>query len=242
MFKLSKLPIGADYDDSSSVAIEGEPDQVFYFQPTGQRKGEMLVAIEIRTRWVIHDPGDVIELFHRKARKFTPFLQLFQYQYLGDDKYGVLTTYNQTWFVKVETTQQGRTMRTSPVLEHTTTNPSILRCYAVIIDLPELQHDLSVLSREPSTFKFPAPQREPTPLTRESSFLFGRPGSQRKSSYVISPNNRNKNDGNEGNRNGVFQCDEDEAFWTGHNMECLNFDSASNSDKADSVTGQQTRT
>lgn len=134
---LRRLPIGARLGTSWSIATEGEPDRIFYkthTTRTRQHEKETIIAIEIKTRWVLDNPGNLIETFRRKGAAFKPFLQLFQY--LAKVKYGVLTTYCKTWFVKVETTtQQHKTMYISPALEHTTTNPSILRCYAAIIDL-----------------------------------------------------------------------------------------------------------
>lgn len=132
---LRRLPIGANFGTGSSIATEGEPDRIFYTAPSDQHERETMVAIEIKTHWVLDDPGNVIEACHQRGAAFKPFLQLFQY--LTNVKYGVLTTYSKTWFVKVETTPH-RTMYISPALDHTTMDPSILRCYAVIIDLARI--------------------------------------------------------------------------------------------------------
>ncbi|KAI7817525.1 hypothetical protein BC939DRAFT_465619, partial [Gamsiella multidivaricata] len=81
-----------------------QPDRIFY-----QDTGQLLMAIEVKTKWVLSSANlvrkyndDVSVLAqHRSPTNSVhlPVQQIFGYLSSNNLRYGVLTTYEQTWFL-----------------------------------------------------------------------------------------------------------------------------------------------
>ncbi|KAI7827407.1 hypothetical protein BC939DRAFT_445123 [Gamsiella multidivaricata] len=80
-----------------------QPDCIFY-----QDTGQLLMAIEVKTKWVLSS-ADLVRKYnddvsalaqHRSLTNSVhlPVQQIFVYLSSNNLRYGVLTTYEQTWF------------------------------------------------------------------------------------------------------------------------------------------------
>src|SRR5690606_34260227 len=55
--------------------------------------------------------------------------QIAGYMWCNGFKYGVLTTYNQTWFIRCTSHQESHDIEISPTIYFNQNNPTLLQCY-----------------------------------------------------------------------------------------------------------------
>ncbi|CAB4399029.1 unnamed protein product [Rhizophagus irregularis] len=114
----------------------------------------LLVAWECKPKWVLQVPQneDIISLYYQEKKEregtlvyskdtsvFDPINQIYGYMCANSLRYGVLSTYDQTWFLKrrvykVEEENYGL-LSISGFIKNTSTDPTLLRSVAYIINL-----------------------------------------------------------------------------------------------------------
>lgn len=164
----SRRPIEVFKRISKEDNVIGEPDFIY------KRVGKLLLPIEVKTLWVLYLESDeplherYEEDLKRKKCETIPtdssggisvvdiLRQIFGYLVANRLQYGILTTYNQHWFLR-RPKSEPRALYISPTVEIESKNPSIFQCYAYI------QH----LSRADT--KCPSPGTTP-PSSPQSSY------------------------------------------------------------------------
>ncbi|GES87501.1 hypothetical protein GLOIN_2v1788144 [Rhizophagus clarus] len=112
------------------------------------------VAWECKPKWVLQVPQneDIVSLYYQKKKDregpfvyskdtsvFDPINQIYGYMCANSLRYGVLSTYDQTWFLKrevykVEEEDYGL-LSISGFIKNTSTDPTLLRSVAYIVNL-----------------------------------------------------------------------------------------------------------
>ena len=131
---------------NSDKAIEtiGEPDRIFYNDDP-----LLLLVIEVKTKYTlpINDDNDLIRKFNEDTQVHDQNLapinstlyqvqQIFGYLSCNCLQYGVLTTYEQTWFLKRDLGK----LYISSAIRYNNQNPTLFHCYACIMDLARRGH------------------------------------------------------------------------------------------------------
>ncbi|CAI2189768.1 9503_t:CDS:2 [Funneliformis geosporum] len=139
----SRQPIEVFKRISKEDNVIGEPDFIY------KRIGKLLLPIEVKTLWVLYLEGD--ESLHKRyeydlERKKCEILpanssreisvvdilrQIFGYLVANQLQYGILTTYNQHWFLR-RPKNEPRALYISPTVEIESKDPSIFQCYSYI--------------------------------------------------------------------------------------------------------------
>ncbi|CAG8562636.1 4256_t:CDS:2 [Scutellospora calospora] len=139
----SRQPIEVFKRISKDDNVIGEPDFIY------GRIGKLLLPIEVKTFWILYLEGN--ESLHeryeedlKRERSETIPLgssckvsvvdiirQIFGYLVANRLQYGILTTYNQHWFLK-RPKNEPRALYISPTIEIESKNPAIFQCYAYI--------------------------------------------------------------------------------------------------------------
>lgn len=121
--------------------VNGEPDFILVGD-----EGSLFLVVEVKTKWVLpatHD--DLVKKYsenHEDRRKgrplgvsvINPLEQIFGYMSQNGLQYGVLSTYESTWFL-CRPKDGPRNLLISEVVKDTGTNPSLFRCFAFIMSL-----------------------------------------------------------------------------------------------------------
>ena len=133
---------------------------VFFYQ---RNSDTLLFAIEVKTERTL-SVDDLVDAYNgdiahhsedlsAENNNINPLHQLFGYLSHNSLKYGVLTTYAKTWFLKRDCSK----LYVSPTFSFNNTDPTVFQSYAYIINLACSNH-----------FDVPAPQ-SPEPETDEDS-------------------------------------------------------------------------
>ncbi|CAG8645552.1 1633_t:CDS:1, partial [Paraglomus occultum] len=139
-------------DHSAMQEITGEPDFILCRYVSDQNVIP-LIAVEVKTKWVLSfPPGNLISKYNtEEARRqnhqigdggcspLHPVKQI--YGYLGHNclQYGVLTTYNQSWFLRRPSEPHGN-LYISPAIAIDNVQPTLLQCFAYLILLAHAGH------------------------------------------------------------------------------------------------------
>ncbi|CAI2180717.1 352_t:CDS:2, partial [Funneliformis geosporum] len=128
-----------------SGKIEGQPDFVFH----ELEDATLLFPIEVKIEWVLNC-DDIIKQYNndikrkkggKNSRTNTEqkidssvdcLHQIYGYMSLNYRKFGVLTTYNRTWFFKKNVKERG-TLYVSPCIKAEYRDPSLFHCFSYIM-------------------------------------------------------------------------------------------------------------
>jgi tRNA A-37 threonylcarbamoyl transferase component Bud32 len=108
--------------------VQGKPDFVL------QAGGIRLFPVEVKTKWVV-DNGDMVTEYNRPGSPpsvIDSIRQIFGYMSKNERQYGVLSTYDKTWFLWRPKANPS-TLLISPVVADNDAKPSLLRCFAYIM-------------------------------------------------------------------------------------------------------------
>lgn len=123
---------------SAFEKIQGKPDFILI---DGDR---LILVVEVKTKWAL-SVDDIVEMYQdnlkdlakHRASPVSVIDQIKQiYGYMGHNKlqYGVLSTYERTWFLRRPQDNPG-TLFISEVVMNTVTNPTLLQCLVCIMSL-----------------------------------------------------------------------------------------------------------
>jgi hypothetical protein len=132
---------------SALKPIEGNPDFVL------QADGKLFVPVEVKTKWVLDD-DDSVEQFNgqdRPACVIDSIMQIFGYMGHNKRQYGVLSTYDKTWFLWRPKDDPGPLLILD-VVKGNGTSPTLLRCFAYIM-LARQDSDCPTPPRSPGTLE-----------------------------------------------------------------------------------------
>ncbi|KAF9090293.1 hypothetical protein BGX27_002296 [Mortierella sp. AM989] len=125
----------------SAVSMIGSPDRIFYLDPELLR-----LAIEVKTMHVLSTDdvvqkynSDIVDLeedFTSPQSTIYQVQQIFGYLSWNELQYGVLTTYEQTWFLQ----RDGKKLYVSPAINYDNEDPTLFQCYACIMRLARQDH------------------------------------------------------------------------------------------------------
>ncbi|GJJ78400.1 hypothetical protein EMPS_10759 [Entomortierella parvispora] len=121
--------------------VVGQPDLIYRVPPY-----KAMILIEVKTKWVM-ECDDLAQKYNDDRKLIAngskpensvilPLEQIYGYLVHNRLKYGVLTTYEQTYFLK----REGNTLLVSPTIYHTDRFPTALQCYKHIVDLVNEDH------------------------------------------------------------------------------------------------------
>ncbi|KAF9344229.1 hypothetical protein BGX34_005868 [Mortierella sp. NVP85] len=124
------------FGSHNATIVVGEPDRVI-FRPTG----ELLLAIELKTPSALRS-DDLVQLYEQDlALLMNDFVlsssstriiqQIHGYLCVNRLRYGVLSTYNQTWLLR----RTRNDLEVSPVITFNNNDPSVLRSLSYILKL-----------------------------------------------------------------------------------------------------------
>jgi len=130
------------FGSHSAITMQGDPDRIFYVDP-----GFLRFAIEVKTKYVLPFDDDLVSKYNndiedhnqdRTSTKSTVYQvqQIFGYLSHNRLRYGVLTTYEQTWFLKRD---RGK-LYVSPAIGYSDEDPTLFQCYACIMGLARHGH------------------------------------------------------------------------------------------------------
>lgn len=132
--KLEKLVEGKFESPSAVGGAIGEPDIVFHSQ------GTLLLVIEVKTRGLLPRVDSLANKFNEDIEvikqdcvpvqsTISPIGQIFGYLSHNKLQFGVLTTYQQTWFLRRDRSK----LYVSPTIDYNNQSPTLLQCYFWII-------------------------------------------------------------------------------------------------------------
>lgn len=123
---------------SAFEKVQGKPDFILVDD------NRLILAIEVKTKWAL-SVDDIVEMYQDNLEDLTerraspvsvidPIKQI--YGYMGHNKlqYGVLSTYERTWFLRRPQDNPGE-LFISEVVMNTATNPTLLQCLVYIMSL-----------------------------------------------------------------------------------------------------------
>ncbi|KAF9982498.1 hypothetical protein BGZ65_002801 [Modicella reniformis] len=119
------------YGCPGSVVMVAEPDRVLYGEGDS-----LLLLIEVKTPAKV-TTEDLVATYNHDiqsdpASSTVHYIeQIFGYLSANSRKYGVVTTYNDTWFMK----RQGSEVFISSVIKRGHEDPTLIRCYAYLLNL-----------------------------------------------------------------------------------------------------------
>ena len=140
------------------IPTRGDPDFIFF-----NTSPSLLLAIEVKTKHIL-SPDNLVQKYNSEMALFNAdkvpskstvyqVRQIFGYLSWNELQYGVLTTYEQTWFLK----RNRGTLYVSPAIHYAKTNPTLFKCYACIMELAR-QHPSNPPTPPPS----PSPPDSPS--------------------------------------------------------------------------------
>lgn len=123
---------------SAFEKIQGKPDFILM---DGDR---LILVVEVKTKWAL-SVDNIVEMYQdnlkdlakHRASPVSVIGQIKQiYGYMGHNKlqYGVLSTYERTWFLRRPPDNPGK-LFISEVVMNTVTNPTLLQCLVYIMSL-----------------------------------------------------------------------------------------------------------
>lgn len=133
--------------------VQGKPDFILIDD------NRLILAIEVKTKWAL-SVDDIVETYQdnlkdlaeRRASPVSVVDLIKQiYGYMGHNKlqYGVLSTYERTWFLRRPQDNPGE-LFISEVVMNTATNPTLLQCLVYIMSLARHDPDSSFPPASPS--------------------------------------------------------------------------------------------
>jgi hypothetical protein len=126
-----RQPSKEEFDRPSALErIHGNPDFVL------QAGGNLIVPIEVKTKWILPD-DNIVEIIDSKnppVSVVNSIWQIFGYMAHNQRRYGVLSTYDKTWFMRRPEHDTGALL-ISDVVHAEDTGPTLLRCFAYIMSL-----------------------------------------------------------------------------------------------------------
>jgi hypothetical protein len=130
------------YRPSALERIQGNPD---FFLQAGD---SLIVPVEVKTKWILPDDiiVDIFDVEDPPVCVLNSIRQIFGYMAHNQRRYGVLSTYDKTWFIWRPENDTG-TLFISDVVHAEDTSPTLLRCFAYIMSL----------ARQDSHCPFPPP-------------------------------------------------------------------------------------
>ncbi|KAF9976083.1 hypothetical protein BGZ65_007980, partial [Modicella reniformis] len=145
--------------------VVGEPDRVVI-----RTSGEILLAIEVKTSSVLQT-NNLVHQYQRDLASMMlnlapnrscthPIEQIHGYLCVNRLRYGILTTYNQTWLLR----RVGDELKVSQAINSWDQDPTLLRCYSYILRLAREQ------ASEPSPT---SPSNSPRPSTDSATSIEG---------------------------------------------------------------------
>ncbi|KAG0038649.1 hypothetical protein BGZ83_003028 [Gryganskiella cystojenkinii] len=150
--------IGA-YSDIARVT--GKPDRICYLRASQ----ELRMLIEIKTIRALscnnlvtkykEDMGLIAEDRAPMNPTWRQVHQIFGYLCHNGLRYGILTTYNDTWFMR----RDAGNLWISPSIRHDNTGPTVLQCYKYLMELTE--QDYTSPPPPPSPSQSPPPESPP---------------------------------------------------------------------------------
>jgi tRNA A-37 threonylcarbamoyl transferase component Bud32 len=150
------------------VHVKGNPDFVLFSLLT--RK--IMFPIVVKTTSIL--PQDnIVEILDDEDPPLcvtNSIRQIFGYMVQNRSRYGVLSTYDKTWFLRRHDNDSG-TLFISDVVNILDTNPTLIRCFAYIMSLArddeeDCEEDCAY---PPPLCPFPPPSRPPSPEYYEES-------------------------------------------------------------------------
>jgi hypothetical protein len=135
----------------SGQAIQGYPDIVFL------GGGKLIFPVEVKMAWILPDDNiaETLDAEHPPANLVDSIRQIFGYMAHNKRRYGVLSTYDKTWFIWRPENNPGA-LFVSDVVRVVDTAPTLLRCFAYIISLarqdPECSFPPSSPPRSPQDY------------------------------------------------------------------------------------------
>ena len=121
---------------SALISIKGIPDFVLL---AGDK---LLFPIEVKTKWILPD-DNIVGIFNAKdtpAFVIDSIRQIFGYMAQNKCRYGVLSTYDKTWFLLRPEDTPGA-LFISDVVKDENTSPTLLQCFAHIMSLARQDPD-----------------------------------------------------------------------------------------------------
>ena len=118
------------------ISIKGIPDFILL---AGDK---LLFPIEVKTKWILPD-DNIVGIFNAKdtpAFVFNSIRQIFGYMAQNKRRYGVLSTYDKTWFLQRPKDNRG-VLFISDVVKDENTSPTLLQCFAHIMSLARQDPD-----------------------------------------------------------------------------------------------------
>jgi hypothetical protein len=115
---------------SSTAQIKGKPDRVFLADE------KLIFPVEVKTRWILPD-DNIVEIYNARD---TPecvsnsVMQIFGYMAHNERRYGVLSTYDKTWFLRRPENDPGALL-ISDAVKVGDTSPTLLWCFAYMMSL-----------------------------------------------------------------------------------------------------------
>jgi predicted Ser/Thr protein kinase len=145
----------------------GEPDHLMV------RNGEIVAVIEDKGNWTLRS-GDIVNEYNSSRTSASAVNQLYQYLRLNHRTYGVITSYDHTWFVYrsqqcsiCDESEGHETLYVSEGIPYTAQNPSVLQCFAYFNSIVNHNHMDS-----PPTSKRSSRASSATRLSRAASATF----------------------------------------------------------------------
>jgi len=132
--------------------INGSPDFVLL----AGRYNLFLLPVEVRTKWILPDDNivEILDAEHPPVCVSNSITQIFGYMAHNKRRYGVLSTYDKTWFLQRPENDTGA-LFISDAVACEDASPTLLRCFAYIMSLAR-QND--------SDCPFPSPSSPPQTL------------------------------------------------------------------------------
>ena len=133
-----QMPEEAFCRSAAHDGIQGEPEFILM---AGDR---LRLAMGVKTKWDL-PAGDIVEMYRENlenlaARRASPVSVIDRikeiYGYMGHNElqYGVLSTYESTWFLRRPQDHPGKLFVSEAVM-NTATDPTLLQCFAYIMSL-----------------------------------------------------------------------------------------------------------
>ncbi|RPB01469.1 hypothetical protein L873DRAFT_1788348 [Choiromyces venosus 120613-1] len=118
--------------------VQGKPDFIL------MSDNHLRLAIEVKTKWAL-SVDDIVDMYHDNLKDLAehrtspvsvidPIKQIYGYMGHNQLQYGVLSTYERTWFLWRPQDNPG-TLFISDVVTNLATNPTLLQCFAYIMSL-----------------------------------------------------------------------------------------------------------
>jgi tRNA A-37 threonylcarbamoyl transferase component Bud32 len=115
---------------TSALHLQGNPDFVL------EADSKVLFPVEVKTKWVLSD-GDIVGQINNQncpSGVNNSISQIFGYMGHNECQYGVLSTYDKTWFLWRPKADR-ESLLISDVVERNGTSPTVLRSFVYIMSL-----------------------------------------------------------------------------------------------------------